>query len=186
MTSFQRIPRRNSRQIKVGDILVGGGAPISVQSMTNTITADVAATISQVQALEDAGADIVRISCPDEDSTEALSAIVAAVRVPLVADIHFHYKRALEAAKAGASCLRINPGNIGSSARVAEVVSAAKDHGCSMRIGVNAGSLEKDLLEQYGEPCPEAMVASALRHAQILEEHDFLILRLVLKPRTYF
>ena len=181
MTSFQRIPRRNSRQIKVGDILVGGGAPISVQSMTNTITADVAATISQVRALEDAGADIVRVSCPDEDSTEALSAIVAAVRVPLVADIHFHYKRALEAAKAGASCLRINPGNIGSSARVAEVVSAAKDHGCSMRIGVNAGSLEKDLLEQYGEPCPEAMVASALRHAQILEEHDFFDFKISVK-----
>ncbi len=181
MTSFQRIPRRNNRQIKVGDILIGGGAPISVQSMTNTITADVAATIAQVRALEDAGADIVRISCPDEDATEALSAIVAAVRVPVVADIHFHYKRALEAAKAGASCLRINPGNIGSTARVAEVVSAAKDHGCSMRIGVNAGSLEKDLLEQYGEPCPEAMVASALRHARILEEHDFFDFKISVK-----
>ena len=181
MTSFQRIPRRNSRQIKIGDMFVGGGAPISVQSMTNTITADVAATIAQVRALEEAGADIVRVSCPDEDSTEALSAIVAAVQVPLVADIHFHYKRALEAAKAGASCLRINPGNIGSSARVAEVVSAAKDHGCSMRIGVNAGSLEKDLLEQYGEPCPEAMVASALRHAQILEEHDFFDFKISVK-----
>ena len=181
MTSFQRIPRRNNRQIKVGDILIGGGAPISVQSMTNTITADVAATIAQVRALEDAGADIVRVSCPDEDSTEALSAIVAAVQVPLVADIPFHYKRALEAAKAGASCLRINPGNIGSTARVAEVVSAAKDHGCSMRIGVNAGSLEKDLLEQYGEPCPEAMVASALRHARILEEHDFFDFKISVK-----
>jgi len=181
LTSFQRIPRRNNRQIKVGDILIGGGAPISVQSMTNTITADVAATIAQVRALEDAGADIVRISCPDEDATEALSAIVAAVRVPVVADIHFHYKRALEAAKAGASCLRINPGNIGSTARVAEVVSAAKDHGCSMRIGVNAGSLEKDLLEQYGEPCPEAMVASALRHARILEEHDFFDFKISVK-----
>ena len=181
LRSYQKIDRRKTRVINVGKVAIGGDNPIAVQTMTNTITADVAATISQVQALEDAGADIVRISCPDEDSTEALSAIVAAVRVPLVADIHFHYKRALEAAKAGASCLRINPGNIGSSARVAEVVSAAKDHGCSMRIGVNAGSLEKDLLEQYGEPCPEAMVASALRHAQILEEHDFFDFKISVK-----
>ena len=140
MTSFQRIPRRNSRQIKVGDILVGGGAPISVQSMTNTITADVAATISQVQALEDAGADIVRVSCPDEDSTKALSAIVAAVRVSLVADIHFHYKRAIEAAKSGAKWLRINPGNIGQKEKVKQVITAAKDYNCALRIGVNAGS----------------------------------------------
>ena len=181
MTLFQHIPRRNSRQIKVGDVLVGGGAPISVQSMTNTDTADVSATIQQVRALEAAGADIVRVSCPDKDATEAFSKIIAATQVPLVADIHFHYKRALEAAKAGASCLRINPGNIGSAARVAEVVSAAKDFGCSMRIGVNAGSLERDLLEKYGEPCPEAMVDSAMRHARILEEHDFFDFKISVK-----
>ncbi|MCH8155429.1 MAG: flavodoxin-dependent (E)-4-hydroxy-3-methylbut-2-enyl-diphosphate synthase, partial [Proteobacteria bacterium] len=155
---YRDIYRRKSRQIRVGAILVGGDAPISVQSMTNTLTTDAAATIRQIQALEDAGADIVRVSCPDADSTAALAEVVRAVQVPIVADIHFHYKRAIEAAEAGAACLRINPGNIGSRERVREVVRAAKDHGCSMRIGVNAGSLERDLLEKYGEPCPEAMV----------------------------
>ncbi|MGH6877707.1 MAG: flavodoxin-dependent (E)-4-hydroxy-3-methylbut-2-enyl-diphosphate synthase, partial [Rhizomicrobium sp.] len=146
--AYRDITRRKSRKIRVGNVEVGGDAPISVQSMTNTVTADAAATIGQVRALEEAGADIVRVSCPDEESTAALWAIVKAAQVPIVADIHFHYKRALEAAKAGAACLRINPGNIGSAQRVREVVAAAKDHGCSMRIGVNAGSLEKELLER--------------------------------------
>src|ERR1700709_805641 len=152
---WRSIQRRVSRKIRVGDVEVGGDAPITVQSMTNTLTSDAQATIAQVRALEEAGADIVRVSCPDEESTAALSTIVKAVNVPIVADIHFHYKRAIEAAKAGASCLRINPGNIGSAARVKEVVQAAKDYGWSMRIGVNAGSLESELLEKYGEPRPE-------------------------------
>ena len=141
--AYRDIVRRKSRKIRVGKVEVGGDAPITVQSMTNTVTADVRGTIAQIRGLEDAGADIVRVSCPDEDATKALPAIVKASRVPIVADIHFHYKRAIEAAKAGAACLRINPGNIGSAQRVKDVVSAAKDHGCSMRIGVNAGSLEK-------------------------------------------
>src|SRR5256714_1848147 len=162
---YRDILRRKSRQIHVGQVPVGGDAPISVQSMTNTLTSDPQATIAQIKRLEDAGADIVRVSCPDQDSTRALKTIVEAARVPIVADIHFHYKRAIEAAEAGAACLRINPGHIGSPERVREVVKAAKDHGCSMRIGVNAGSLERDLLEKYGEPCPEAMIESALNHA---------------------
>ena len=170
---WRAIERRKSRQIHVGSVTVGGDAPISVQSMTNTRTPDVAGTVAQIRALEDAGADIVRVSCPDEDSTAALKDIVAQVNVPIVADIHFHYKRGIEAAEAGAACLRINPGNIGSKDRVRDVVQAAKDHGCSIRIGVNAGSLERHLLEKYGEPCPEAMVESAMMHAAILEEHDF-------------
>ena len=157
----------------LGDVPVGGDAPISVQSMTNTPTPDVAATLVQVHALEDAGADIVRISCPDKDSTAAMHAIVRGAHVPIVADIHFHYQRAIEAAKAGVACLRINPGNIGKKERVLDVVQAAKDHGCAIRIGVNAGSLEREFLEKYGEPCPEAMVESALRHVAILEEYDF-------------
>src|SRR5580692_7468361 len=152
---WRAIQRRPSRKIRVGSVYVGGDAPISVQSMTNTLTADAQATINQVRALEEAGADIVRVSCPDVESTAALPAIVKASNVPIVADIHFHYKRAIEAAKAGAACLRINPGNIGSAQRVREVIQAARDHGCSMRIGVNAGSLEPDLLEKYGEPCPK-------------------------------
>ena len=170
----------------VGSVPVGGDAPISVQSMTNTLTADAEATIAQVKALEEAGADIVRVSCPDEASTAALKRIVAAARVPIVADIHFHYKRAIEAAEAGAACLRINPGNIGSAERVREVVKAAKDHGCSMRIGVNAGSLERDLLEKYGEPCPEAMIESALTHARILEDNDFLEFKISCKASDVF
>jgi len=156
--AYREIQRRKSRQVRVGKVLVGGDAPITVQSMTNTLTTDAEATIRQIDELTRAGADIVRVSCPDEGSTAALKEIVRRSEVPIVADIHFHYKRAIEAAKAGAACLRINPGNIGSSERVREVVKAAKDHGCSMRIGVNAGSLERDLLERYGEPCPEAMV----------------------------
>jgi (E)-4-hydroxy-3-methylbut-2-enyl-diphosphate synthase len=154
--------------------------------MTNTLTSDAEATIAQIRALEEAGADIVRVSCPDAASTAALKQIVKAVKVPIVADIHFHYKRAIEAAEAGAACLRINPGNIGSQERVREVVKAAKDYGCSMRIGVNAGSLEKNLLEQYGEPCPEAMVESALNHARILEDNDFFEFKISVKASDVF
>jgi (E)-4-hydroxy-3-methylbut-2-enyl-diphosphate synthase len=183
---YRDIQRRKSRQIHVGKVPVGGDAPITVQSMTNTLTSDAAATIAQVKALEAAGADIVRVSCPDEESTAALGSIVNASGVPIVADIHFHYKRAIEAAKAGAACLRINPGNIGSAERVREVVKAAKDHGCSMRIGVNAGSLERDLLEKYGEPCPEAMVESALSHARILEDNDFREFKISVKASDVF
>jgi len=183
---YRDIHRRPSRQIRVGDVLVGGDAPISVQSMTNTLTTDVDATVQQVLAMEEAGADIVRISVPDEDSSVALKDIIKQVNVPIVADIHFHYKRGIEAAEAGAACLRINPGNIGSADRVREVVKAAKDHGCSMRIGVNAGSLEKELLEKYGEPCPEAMVESALNHAKILEDNDFFEFKISVKASDAF
>jgi len=183
---YRQINRRKSRQIMVGKVPVGGDAPITVQSMTNTLTSDVAATVAQIHAMEKAGADIVRVSCPDEASTAALKEIVKQVSVPIVADIHFHYKRAIESAEAGAACLRINPGNIGSNDRVREVIKAAKDHNCSIRIGVNAGSLEKDLLEQYGEPCPEAMVASAQRHIQILEDHDFFNFKISCKASDVF
>ncbi|HXS40539.1 MAG TPA: flavodoxin-dependent (E)-4-hydroxy-3-methylbut-2-enyl-diphosphate synthase [Stellaceae bacterium] len=183
---YRDIQRRRCRQIHVGPVAVGGDAPITVQSMTNTLTHDVKATVEQIQALERAGADIVRVSCPDEESSAALKAIVPQVKVPIVADIHFHYKRAIEAAKNGAACLRINPGNIGSSERVKEVVKAAKDHNCSMRIGVNAGSLERDLLERYGEPCPEAMVESALTHAKILEDNDFFEFKISCKASDVF
>jgi (E)-4-hydroxy-3-methylbut-2-enyl-diphosphate synthase len=183
---YRDIQRRKSRQIRVGSVPVGGDAPITVQTMTNTLTSDVKATVEQIKAAEAAGADIVRVSCPDEDSTRALKEIVRQVTVPIVADIHFHYKRGIEAAEAGAACLRINPGNIGSAERVREVVKAAKDHGCSMRIGVNAGSLERDLLEKYGEPCPEAMVESALDHAKILEDHDFREFKISVKASDPF
>ncbi len=183
---YRDIYRRKSRQIMVGSVPVGGDAPISVQTMTNTLTSDVNATVEQIRACTEAGADIVRVSCPDEESTAALAKIVPLVDVPIVADIHFHYKRAIEAAEAGAACLRINPGNIGSADRVGEVVKAAKDHGCSMRIGVNAGSLEKDLLERYGEPVPEAMVESALDHARILEDQDFFDFKISVKASDVF
>jgi (E)-4-hydroxy-3-methylbut-2-enyl-diphosphate synthase len=186
LRAYRDIVRRQSRKIRVGAVEIGGDAPIAVQSMTNTLTPDAKATIAQVRELEEAGADIVRISCPDEESTAALKTIVKAAKVPIVADIHFHYKRAIEAAQAGAACLRINPGNIGSAQRVREVVNAAKDHGCSMRIGVNAGSLEKDLLERYGEPCPEAMVESALNHARILEDNDFTEFKISVKASDVF
>ncbi|QQS14135.1 MAG: flavodoxin-dependent (E)-4-hydroxy-3-methylbut-2-enyl-diphosphate synthase [Rhodospirillales bacterium] len=183
---YRDIQRRASRRIMVGAVPVGGDSPITVQTMTNTSTADAKATIDQIRRCEEAGVDIVRVSCPDEDSTRALREIVRASRVPVVADIHFHYRRAIEAAEAGAACLRINPGNIGSAERVREVVKAAKDHGCSMRIGVNAGSLERDLLEKYGEPCPEAMVESALDHARILEDHDFREFKISVKASDVF
>ena len=183
---WRDIQRRASRQIRVGKVLVGGDAPISVQTMTNTITSDVAATIDQVQRCAVAGADIVRVSTPDQASTRALKEIVAESPVPIVADIHFHYKRAIEAAEAGAACLRINPGNIGDAKRVAEVVKAAKDHGCSIRIGVNAGSLEKHLLEKYGEPCPEAMVESGLDHIRLLQDNDFHEFKISVKASDVF
>ena len=183
---YRDIMRRKSRQIRVGSVLIGGDAPISVQSMTNTLTSDPRSTIAQIRRLQDAGADIVRVSCPDEDSTRALKTIVSAAQAPIVADIHFHYKRAIEAAEAGAACLRINPGNIGSKERVREVIRAARDHGCSMRIGVNAGSLERDLLEKFGEPCPEAMVESAHRHMRLLEDNDFFEFKISVKASDVF
>ncbi len=183
---WRDITRRKSRQIMVGSVPVGGDAPITVQTMTNTLTSDPVATINQIRRCEDAGADIIRVSCPDVESTAALGKIVRAARVPIVADIHFHYKRALEAADAGAACLRINPGNIGSSERVAEVVRAAKANGCAIRIGVNAGSLEKDLLEKYGEPCPEALVESALDHIKLLQDHDFHEYKVAVKASDVF
>src|SRR5919107_864879 len=183
---WRDIERRTSRQIMVGSVPVGGDAPISVQTMTNTPTEDAAATIDQIRRCEEAGADIVRVSCPTAEATAALRQIVREARVPIVADIHFHYKRALEAADAGAACLRINPGNIGSAERVREVINAAKANGCAIRIGVNAGSLERDLLEKYGEPCPEALVESALDHIRLLEEHDFREYKVAVKASDVF
>jgi len=183
---WRNIERRKSRQIMVGNVPVGGDAPIAVQTMTNTLTTDVAGTIAQVQAAAEAGADLVRISVPDEASSKALKEIVTESPVPIIADIHFHYKRGIEAAEAGAACLRINPGNIGNESRVAEVIKAAKDHNCSIRIGVNAGSLEKNLLEKYGEPCPDAMVESGLNHIRILQDHDFHNYKISVKASDVF
>jgi (E)-4-hydroxy-3-methylbut-2-enyl-diphosphate synthase len=183
---WRNIYRRKSRQIMVGNVPVGGDAPITVQTMTNTLTTDVAATIAQVQAAADAGADIVRISVPDEASSKALKEIVPNVSVPIVADIHFHYRRGIEAAEAGAACLRINPGNIGDEKRVKEVIKAARDHNCSIRIGVNAGSLERHLLEKYGEPCPDAMVESGLDHIKILQDNDFHEFKISCKASDVF
>ncbi|ETW14654.1 4-hydroxy-3-methylbut-2-en-1-yl diphosphate synthase [Roseivivax marinus] len=183
---WKNIYRRTSRQIMVGNVPVGGDAPISVQTMTNTATTDVAGTVDQVQRAAEAGADIVRVSVPDEASSRALKEIVRESPVPIVADIHFHYRRGIEAAEAGAACLRINPGNIGSEDRVREVIAAARDHGCSMRIGVNAGSLERHLLEKYGEPCPEAMVESGLEHIRILQDNDFHEFKISVKASDVF
>jgi len=183
---WRQIQRRKTREIKVGNVVIGGTAPISVQSMTNTPTHDVNATVSQIHKLEAAGADLIRVSCPDEQSSKALPQILKEMSVPLVADIHFHYHRALEAADAGAHCLRINPGNIGSRDRVAEVVSAAKASGCAIRIGVNGGSLEKHLLEKYGEPCPEALVESALESVRLLEDLDFTNMKISVKASDLF
>jgi len=183
---WRHIERRKSRQIMVGKVPVGGDAPITVQTMTNTLTHDVVATVAQIQACEAAGVDIVRVSCPDEESSAALKEIVKHVNVPIVADIHFHYRRGVEAAMNGASCLRINPGNIGSEERVKEVIKAARDYNCSIRIGVNAGSLERDLLEKYGEPCPDAMVESGLRHIKILQDHDFHNFKISCKASDVF
>jgi (E)-4-hydroxy-3-methylbut-2-enyl-diphosphate synthase len=183
---WRTIERRKSRKIKVGSVEVGGDAPIAVQSMTNTLTHDVDATVAQVLALQEAGADIVRVSVPDPESSAALRAIVDQVQTPLVADIHFHYKRGIEAADQGAACLRINPGNIGGQHRVKEVVAAARANGCSIRIGVNGGSLERDLLEKYGEPCPDAMVESALMHARMLDDEGFHDYKISVKASDVF
>ncbi len=183
---WRDIIRRKSRQIMVGKVPVGGDAPIAVQTMTNTLTSDPVATLNQIRACEEVGADIVRVSCPDVESTQALKIITREAKVPIVADIHFHYKRGLEAADAGAACLRINPGNIGSQERVREVVRAAKANGCSIRIGVNAGSLERHLLEKYGEPCPEALVESALEHMKMLQDEDFHEFKISVKASDVF
>ena len=183
---WRDIQRKKTRKIKVGNVYIGGDAPISVQSMTNTLTTDEVATTNQILALQNAGADLVRVSCPDEESTKSLKKIIKNVNVPIIADIHFHYKRALESADAGAACLRINPGNIGKVERVKEVVKAAKENNCAIRIGVNAGSLERDLLEKYGEPCPDAMVESALNHIKILEDNDFYNFKISCKASDVF
>ena len=183
---FRDIKRKKTKVINVGDVKVGGDNPISVQSMTNTLTTDIKATINQINNITEEGADIVRVSCPDKDSTLALKEIAKHVSIPIVADIHFHYKRAIEAAENGAKCLRINPGNIGDKAKVHDVLSAAKNNGCSVRIGVNAGSLEKDILEKYKEPCPEALVESALRNIKILEDKNFFNFKVSVKSSDVF
>ena len=183
---FRDIKRKITKEINVGKVKVGGNNPISVQSMTNTLTKDVKKTVKQINQIAQVGADIVRVSCPDEDSTKALKEIVKHVSVPIVADIHFHYKRAIEAAENGAACLRINPGNIGSVNKIKEVINAAKNNNCSIRIGVNAGSLEKDILERYKEPCPEALVESALRNIEIIENHDFYNFKVSVKSSDVF
>ena len=183
---FRNIERRKTKEIKVGNLKIGGGNPISVQSMTNTLTKNAKATINQINEIAKAGADLVRVSCPDEDSTKVLKEIVKSVDIPVVADIHFHYKRAIEAATNGAHCLRINPGNIGDKNKVREIIKAAKDNNCSVRVGVNAGSLEKDILEKFKEPCPEALVESALRNIEILEDQDFFNLKVSVKSSDVF
>ena len=180
------INRRRTRKIKLGKVFIGGDSPISVQSMTNTITSDETSTINQVNQLKEVGADLVRISCPDQDSTKALKNIIKKTDIPIIADIHFHYKRAIEAAKSGADCLRINPGNIGSNERVKEVIRAAKDYNCAIRIGVNAGSLEKKILEKYKEPCPEALVESAIYNIKLLEDNDFFNFKISVKSSDVF
>ena len=183
---FRDIKRKKTKEINVGNLKIGGDNPISVQSMTNTLTKDVKSTVKQIIEIENAGADLVRVSCPDKESTEALKLIVKQVKVPIVADIHFHYKRAIEAAENGAHCLRINPGNIGDRQKIKEVIKAAKNNSCAIRVGVNAGSLEKDILEKYKEPCPEALVESALRNIEILENEDFFNLKVSVKSSDVF
>ena len=183
---FRDIKRRKTKVVRVGSVKIGGDNPISVQSMTNTLTTDVKATINQINDISEEGADIVRVSCPDKDSTIALKEIVKHVSIPVVADIHFHYKRAIEAAENGAKCLRINPGNIGDESKINEVIKAAKNNDCSIRIGVNAGSLEKDILEKFKEPCPEALVESALRNIKILEDKDFFNFKISVKSSDVF
>ena len=183
---FRDINRKKTKVINVGKLKIGGNNPISVQSMTNTLTKDADSTIKQINEIAEAGADLVRVSCPDEDSTEALKKIVPSIDIPLVADIHFHFKRAIEAAKNGAHCLRINPGNIGEKDKIKEVIKAAKDNDCSIRVGVNAGSLEKDILEKFKEPCPEALVESAIRNVRILENEDFFNLKVSVKSSDVF
>ena len=186
VSPFRDIKRRKTKVINVGDVKIGGDNPISVQSMTNTLTTDVKATINQINDIAEEGADLVRVSCPDTESTKALKEIVKHVSIPVVADIHFHYKRAIEAAENGAKCLRINPGNIGEESKIHDVLSAAKNNGCSVRIGVNAGSLEKDILDKFKEPCPEALVESALRNIKILEDKDFYNFKISVKSSDVF
>ena len=183
---FRDIKRKKTKEISVGKVKVGGDNPISVQSMTNTLTTNIQATIKQIHEIQSEGADIVRVSCPDDLSSKALKEIIKHVDVPIVADIHFHYKRAIEAAESGASCLRINPGNIGNLYKIKEVVKAARDNNCSIRVGVNAGSLEKDILEKYKEPCPEALVESALRNIKILEDENFFDMKISVKSSDVF
>ena len=183
---FRDIKRRKTKVINVGNVKIGGDNPISVQSMTNTLTTDVKATIKQINEIQNEGADLVRVSCPDESSSKALKEISRHVNIPIIADIHFHYKRAIEAAENGASCLRINPGNIGDKNKIKEVIKAAKDNDCSIRVGVNAGSLEKDILEKFKEPCPEALVESAIRNIKILEDEDFYNLKISVKSSDVF
>ena len=183
---FRNIDRKKTKVINVGDVKIGGDNPISVQSMTNTLTTDIKSTINQINEIHEEGADIVRVSCPDEDSTKALKEITQNVKLPVIADIHFHYKRAIEAAENGAKCLRINPGNIGDKQKIHDVLSAAKNNDCSIRIGVNAGSLEKDILEKYKEPCPEALVESALRNIKVLEDQNFFNFKVSVKSSDVF
>jgi (E)-4-hydroxy-3-methylbut-2-enyl-diphosphate synthase len=183
---FRNINRKKTKVINVGNVKVGGDNPITVQSMTNTLTTDTSATIQQINKIHEEGADMVRVSCPDEDSSKALKDITRNVKIPIIADIHFHYKRAIEAAENGAKCLRINPGNIGDKNKIYEVLSAAKNNDCSIRIGVNAGSLEKDILEKYKEPCPEALVESAMRNIKILEDQDFYNFKISVKSSDVF
>jgi len=183
---FRNIDRKKTKVINVGDVKIGGDNPISVQSMTNTLTTDIKATISQINAIHEEGADLVRVSCPDEDSTNALKEITQNVKLPVIADIHFHYKRAIEAAENGAKCLRINPGNIGDKQKIHDILSAAKNNDCSIRIGVNAGSLERDILEKYKEPCPEALVESALRNIKVLEDQNFFNFKVSVKSSDVF
>jgi len=183
---FRDIKRRKTKVIRVGNVKIGGDNPISIQSMTNTLTTDVKATIKQINEIAEEGADIVRVSCPDKESSFAMKEIVKHISIPVVADIHFHYKRAIEAAENGAKCLRINPGNIGDKYKIHEVLSAARNNDCSVRIGVNAGSLEKDILEKFKEPCPEALVESALRNIKILEDRDFFNFKISVKSSDVF
>ena len=183
---FRDINRRKTKVINVGSVKVGGNNPISVQSMTNTLTTDIESTVKQIKEIQDEGADLVRVSCPDEDSSKALKEIIKNIDIPVIADIHFHYKRAVEAAKNGASCLRINPGNIGDKIKIREIINAAKDNNCSIRVGVNAGSLEKDILEKYKEPCPEALVESAIRNIRVLEDENFYNLKVSVKSSDVF
>ena len=183
---FRDVIRRKTKVINVGNVKVGGDNPISVQSMTNTLTTNIKETINQIEEIQNEGADLVRVSCPDEDSTKSLKEISKKVNIPIIADIHFHYKRAIEAAQNGASCLRINPGNIGDKKKIKEVIKSAKDNNCSIRVGVNAGSLERDILEKFKEPCPEALVESALRNIKILEDEDFFNLKVSVKPSDVF
>ncbi len=183
---FRDIKRKKTKVVKVGNVKVGGDNPISVQSMTNTLTTDVKSTIKQINDIQNEGADLVRVSCPDESSSKALKEITKNVEIPIIADIHFHYKRAIEAADNGAGCLRINPGNIGDKSKIKEIIQSAKNNNCSIRVGVNAGSLEKDILDKYKEPCPEALVESALRNIEILEQEDFFNLKISVKSSDVF